>query len=184
MAPDVTCALCGLEFDPGDATCAHGCPLSSVCGLVECPSCQYEFPKPAEGRKHAAWRGRKRSAPAACPEGVRSVLDMAPGESASVVCFTDGRETRHNTLAVFGLVPGAELRLLQQRSSPVIQVGETALALDREIAASIIVSGSAKAVAQDSKDGDTGASARGRVGSSRIVRLWTKTRASFARAIS
>ena len=180
----MTCALCGLEFDPGDATCAHGCPLSSVCGLVQCPSCQYEFPKPAEGRKHAAWRGRRRSAPAACPERVRSVLDMAPGETAAVVCFTDGRETRHNTLAVFGLVPGAELRLLQQRSSPVIQVGETALALDREIAASIIVSGPAKAVAPDTKDADRLAGAQPASAASRMARLWMKTRASFARAIS
>jgi len=72
------------------------------------------------------------------------LLDLVPGESATVVGFTDGRDSRHNTLAVFGLVPGAGIRLLQQRSSPVVQVGETTLALDRQIAASIVVTSGAE----------------------------------------
>jgi Fe2+ transport system protein FeoA len=142
MATDVTCALCGLEFDPGDAACAHGCPLSSMCGLVQCPSCHYEFPLNAPRKRRFwpwSWPRRARSAQQVCPERARTLLDMSPGESATVVCFTDGRDTRHNTLAVFGLVPGAEVKLLQQRSSPVVQVGETSLALDRDIAASIVV---------------------------------------------
>ena len=117
-----------------------------MCGLVQCPSCHYEFPLDAP-RKHRfwpwSWRQTARSAPQACPERARTLLDMSPGESAVVVGFSDGRDTRHNTLAVFGLVPGAELRLLQQRSSPVVQVGETTLALDREIAGSIVVTPSA-----------------------------------------
>jgi len=142
MATDVTCALCGLEFDPGDAACEHGCPLSSMCGLVQCPSCNYEFPLDAPRKRKFwpwSWRRRAGAAQQVCPERAKTLLDLSPGESATVVCFTDGRDTRHNTLAVFGLVPGAEVRLLLQRSSPVVQVGETTLALDRDIAGSIVV---------------------------------------------
>jgi Fe2+ transport system protein FeoA len=47
--------------------------------------------------------------------------------------------SRHNTLAVFGLVPGSEVVLVQQQPSCVIRVGETELALDAEIAREILV---------------------------------------------
>jgi DtxR family Mn-dependent transcriptional regulator len=46
---------------------------------------------------------------------------------------------RHNSLAVFGVVPGAEITLLQQQPACVVQIGETQLALDPEIAESILL---------------------------------------------
>jgi DtxR family Mn-dependent transcriptional regulator len=46
---------------------------------------------------------------------------------------------RHNSLAVFGLVPGAEITLLQHQPACVVQIGETQLAIDPEIAESILV---------------------------------------------
>jgi Fe2+ transport system protein FeoA len=42
-------------------------------------------------------------------------------------------------LAVFGLVPGAEVEVLQRRPTCVVRIGETDLALDADIANEILV---------------------------------------------
>jgi Fe2+ transport system protein FeoA len=56
-----------------------------------------------------------------------------------VLCLGAGTATWHNNLAVFGLVPGAEVEVVQQRPAPVVRVGETELALDAAIAREIMV---------------------------------------------
>lgn len=70
---------------------------------------------------------------------VVTVRELAKGESATVLCVGGPRRTRQNALAVFGIVPGAEVVLLQQRPSCVVRIGETELALDPEIAREILV---------------------------------------------
>lgn len=135
----VTCPLCGLEFQPADTLCEHGCPLRTACGLIRCPACEYEFP---ETPRAVSWlqrifgRGRQ---PAPCPPGTRTVRDMATGEHAAVAHLAGDSSARHNALAVFGLVPGSEIVLLQRYPSYVLQVGETILALETEVAESIVV---------------------------------------------
>jgi Fe2+ transport system protein FeoA len=64
---------------------------------------------------------------------------MRGGERAKVLCLGGGSSSRNNSLAVFGLVPGAEVTVVQQRPSCVLRVGETELALDTEIASDILV---------------------------------------------
>jgi hypothetical protein len=41
----MNCALCGFEFDPGQAApaCAS-CLMSNGCHMVRCPKCGYEVP--------------------------------------------------------------------------------------------------------------------------------------------
>jgi Fe2+ transport system protein FeoA len=56
-----------------------------------------------------------------------------------VLCLGGQNTSRHNALAVFGLVPGAEISVVQQRPACVVRVGETELALDTEIACEIFV---------------------------------------------
>ena len=73
------------------------------------------------------------------PEGIKAVTELAGGDRATVVCMGGQNPARHNTLAVFGLVPGAEVVLVQQQPSCVVRVGETDLALDRDIAREILV---------------------------------------------
>lgn len=131
--------MCGFEFDKTDTLCAHGCPLGPMCSMNRCPSCNYEFPKTP---KSVSWLrrllGRKSERPSDLPEHVRSLRELKSGEPGRVLCMGPASE-RHNSLAVFGLVPGAEITLLQQQPACVIQIGETQLALDPEIAESILV---------------------------------------------
>ncbi len=141
----LNCPMCGFEFERGDTLCAHGCPLGSLCRLVRCPSCQYEFPEtPAVVGLFRRMFRKGRSLPIAgqeprLPETVRAVSDLRPGTRASVLCLGPTATERHRTLTVFGLVPGADVTVLQQQPACVIKVGETELALDREIAREILV---------------------------------------------
>lgn len=43
----ITCGFCGSRFaeDRSQATC-QACPLSRACGLIRCPTCGYENPRP------------------------------------------------------------------------------------------------------------------------------------------
>jgi Fe2+ transport system protein FeoA len=78
------------------------------------------------------------------PEHVRTLRELKAGERGRVMCL-GATSDRDNSLAVFGLAPGAEIMLLQHQPACVVQIGETQLALDPEIAESILV---------DEDDGD------------------------------
>jgi Fe2+ transport system protein FeoA len=136
----VTCPLCAFSFEKADMTCAHGCPLGAMCRLLRCPSCGYEFPQSPAA---VSWLGRLlgRRSDAACvlPEGVRTLRELGAGEAARVVCVGSEREARPSLLAAFGVVPGAEIQLVQLRPACVIRVDETELALDGEVADEILV---------------------------------------------
>ena len=107
-----------------------------VCHNHRCPACDYEF---AERPPGLSWLRRllgsqePETAEPQC-EAV-SVDQLRSGQTASVLSLSGDR----NRLAVFGLVPGTEIKLLQRRPACVVQVGETELALDREIARRILV---------------------------------------------
>lgn len=134
----VICPLCGFEFERVDTLCVHGCPMATHCNLIRCPSCAYEFP---EKPKAIGWLGRllRRREPEEEQCGqYRTIAEMAAGESSEVVSL-GLQSTRRSTLSTFGLVPGAEVTVVQQRPACVVRIGETELALDREIAREILV---------------------------------------------
>jgi Fe2+ transport system protein FeoA len=145
----VTCPLCGLEFQPADTLCQHGCPLHTACGLIRCPACEYEFP---EAPRSVSWFRRLFGRAERCesPGGVRTVRDLGRGERAEIVHLADVSSGRSNALAVFGLVPGSEVTLLQRLPSYVLQVGETVLALEEAVASSIVVRPTARDAASSS----------------------------------
>ncbi len=134
----IVCSLCGFEFEPVDTLCQHGCPMRTACGLVRCPSCDYEFPEEREG---VSWFrglfGRRTQADEALCESCRPLTELRTGESARVVSLAGTK--RPGSLAVFGLIPGSEITLLQRAPSYVLQVGETQLALETDIASGIFV---------------------------------------------
>ena len=136
----VVCSLCGFEFERGDTLCQHGCPMRTFCNLIRCPSCDYEFP---ERPKAISWLGRlmRREPPVGeqC-ERLRTVSELTPGETSEVVSLGT-HAARRGTLSAFGLVPGSEVTVVQQRPACVVKIGETELALDREIAQEILVLG-------------------------------------------
>ncbi|HET9225473.1 MAG TPA: FeoA family protein [Thermoanaerobaculia bacterium] len=137
----MTCPLCGFGFERTDSLCSHGCPLGAACHLARCPICEYEFPeKPAAVSWLRRLLGRPGEEPSPCPgEGMLTAKDLRPGELGEVLNLTGESPSRRNNLAVFGLVPGSEVRLLQRYPSFVIRIGETVLALDREVAGDIVV---------------------------------------------
>jgi DtxR family transcriptional regulator, Mn-dependent transcriptional regulator len=70
---------------------------------------------------------------------VRPVPDLKLGEEGRVVFITPKSKGRLERLSSLGLVPGSVIRLAQKRPSYVIEIGETTLALDEEIAKEIYV---------------------------------------------
>lgn len=138
-AAETTCPLCGLVFGRADALCHHGCPLAESCHLTRCPSCGYEFPDQPQGTRGVWSRlvslGRRRAA--RLDPGGPTVCDLAAGSRARVLHLAGERS--RDALAVFGLVPGAELELLQRSPAFVLRVGETELALDAAVAARILI---------------------------------------------
>lgn len=140
MAEYLTCPFCGFEFEKADTLCTHGCPMGPWCALIRCPSCQYEFPEKPQA---VTWLGRlfgkQRRAEGDMPDAVTSVKELKSGQKASVLCLGGGSTSRRSSLAVFGLVPGAELTVIQQQPACVVRIGETELALDSDIARGIMV---------------------------------------------
>jgi len=141
MAIDyLTCPMCGFEFERTDTLCAHGCPLGALCHLIRCPACEYEFPEtpPAVSFVKRLFR-RRLPTVTGLPPGVRTAAELRPGQKAKVLCLGSTVTDRHRTLTVYGLGPGAEITLVQQQPACVIQIGETELALDLDIARDILV---------------------------------------------
>lgn len=132
------CSLCGFEFEKNAMSCAGGCPVSRYCKLVRCPNCGYEFPEPPRALTWLEKLFGRRKTPAT--NGALLSLDEVPeGEHCELVCLNGSPASRRGTLAVYGLVPGCKLRLVQRRPSYVIQVGETELAFESNIAREMFV---------------------------------------------
>ena len=136
------CPLCGFEFQRTEALCHHGCPLGALCNLARCPACEYEFPEQMPEDSWLRRLFRRKEAPTVPPmpeAGLLTVKSLATGESVEVLCLGGDNPSRRNHLAVFGLVPGAQVRLLQRYPSFVIEIGETVLALDEDVAGDVVV---------------------------------------------
>lgn len=135
-----TCPMCAFAFEKGDTLCAHGCPLGATCRLLRCPACGYEFPEaPAAVSWLSRMLGKREERACGLPDDVRPLRSLTAGDQARVACLGKRGTGRHDRLAVFGLVPGAEVAVVQQRPASVIRIGETELALDGSIAEEILV---------------------------------------------
>jgi len=135
-SPFYHCPMCGFEFDRSTAACDHGCPVSSMCNLVRCPGCDYEF---SETRNPVSWFRRifqNKTNGSDCR--VVPMTGIEPGRAARVKVMSH-HKTRRNSLAAFGLVPGSEVTVIQHRPACVIRIGETELALETSIASDIFV---------------------------------------------
>jgi Fe2+ transport system protein FeoA len=134
------CTMCGYEFERSQLTCHAACPLGAACMVVCCPRCGYSTVD--ENRsKMSRWAQRllKKSAQ---PGPVGSVgvrlLDMRPGQEGHIADI-EGKNDLLRQLSHYGPTPGTPVRLQQKKPVPVVQVGETDLALDSSIAGQIFV---------------------------------------------
>ncbi|MBI5575639.1 MAG: metal-dependent transcriptional regulator [Deltaproteobacteria bacterium] len=70
---------------------------------------------------------------------VTRLSDAALGDGVRIVFITPKSRKRLEKLSSLGIVPGSSLRLLQRNPSFVLQIGETTVAVDRDITDEIYV---------------------------------------------
>jgi Fe2+ transport system protein FeoA len=136
--PDVTCPLCGLEYRPGGDTCReHGCPIAiGGCATRHCPRCGYTMPD--EDRSVAARLVRRLFRPRPQSHVAGTLADL-PAGSFGVVERLQGDPTMLARLTAQGLAPGVAIHVLQRLPTFVIEVGETTLGLEKDVAAGIVL---------------------------------------------
>ena len=111
LSPEVTDSVCTLLGHP--PTCPHGRPIPRG------PCCA---------------RFQREVKPLVMP-----LSEAEIGQEVRIVFIAPSSHARLDRLSVLGITPGSVLRLHQKLPAYVIQVGETDLALDKEIAAEIYV---------------------------------------------
>jgi Fe2+ transport system protein FeoA len=88
-------------------------------------------------RKLWPQRAENSTAPSQADEHARDcglVLSQAPLRTNLVIQSLDGLASHLQArFSVLGLLPGAEVQLLQRRPAPVVRVGETELAIGLEL---------------------------------------------------
>jgi Fe2+ transport system protein FeoA len=139
MVQAVQCPLCSFEFLPVGDACHTGCPLAGHCHMICCPNCGYQMVDATRSRL-AGWLRKlwPQAAPAqrdvVTTRRLPLVLSQAPMRVNLVVQSLDGLAPHIQArLSVLGLLPGAEVQLLQRRPAPIVRVGETELAIGLEL---------------------------------------------------
>jgi Fe2+ transport system protein FeoA len=125
------CPLCGHPLDPSALACSH-CPLRGACAVLCCPNCGYQIVDESRSATVRLFRRIRRPQPEPSPACLP--LGHTPvGLEVEVVDMSRLSAERLERLSTYGLVPGKPLRLLQRHPSPIVEVGETELALERDI---------------------------------------------------
>ena len=130
--------MCGLEYQPGGDTCKeHGCPIAiGGCATQHCPRCGYTMPD--ESKSGAARLIRRLFRRSATKQPVAGSLAELPAGSSVVVERLEGDPELLARLTAQGVAPGVSLYLLQRLPTFVIEVGETTIGLERDVAAAIV----------------------------------------------
>lgn len=82
------------------------------------------------------WRSRGNETPV---RAVRPLSRLRPGESGIVSRIASATPERIVRLSSLGVVPGARVTLVQRSPAVVLQIAETTIALDGEVADDILV---------------------------------------------
>jgi Fe2+ transport system protein FeoA len=142
-----TCPLCGFEFDKNGMACHTACPLSRQCSIVCCPNCGYQMPDEDRAGVVTALRrlwaalGPKRAdpVPSEAPTNLCPLTALAVGQQGEVAEVRSGASKRLAHLSALGLVPGCRVQVRQRSLAYVVQVDETEVAIDSQIAGEILV---------------------------------------------
>jgi len=111
LSPEVTDSVCTLLGHPPNSPDGKPIPRGACCAMF-----------------------RQEMKPLVAP-----LADLVPGEQAKIVFITPGSHSRLDRLSAMGLVPGSIVKLHQKRPSYVIQLGETMVAVDKDITREIFV---------------------------------------------
>ena len=111
LSPEVTDSVCTLLGHPPNSPDGKPIPRGACCSLFK------QELKPLVG----------------------PLADLMPGDQAKIVFITPESHSRLDRLSAMGVVPGSIVKLHQKKPSYVIQLGETMVAVDREITKEIFV---------------------------------------------
>ena len=111
LSPEVTDSVCTLLGHPPNSPDGKPIPRGACCAMF-----------------------RQEMKPLVAP-----LADLQPGEQAKIVFITPGSHSRLDRLSAMGVVPGSVVKLHQKKPSYVIQLGETMVAVDRDITKEIFV---------------------------------------------
>jgi DtxR family Mn-dependent transcriptional regulator len=111
LSPEVTDSVCTLLGHPPNSPDGKPIPRGPCCAMF-----------------------RQEMKPLVAP-----LADLMPGEQAKIVFITPGSHSRLDRLSAMGVVPGSIVKLHQKRPSYVIQLGETMVAVDKDITREIFV---------------------------------------------
>jgi DtxR family transcriptional regulator, Mn-dependent transcriptional regulator len=111
LSPEVTDSVCTLLGHPPNSPDGKPIPRGACCAIF-----------------------RQEMKPLVAP-----LADLMPGEQAKIVFITPESHSRLDRLSAMGVVPGSVVKLHQKRPSYVLQLGETMIAVDRDITKEIFV---------------------------------------------
>jgi DtxR family Mn-dependent transcriptional regulator len=111
LSPEVTDSVCTLLGHPPNSPDGRPIPRGKCCAMF-----------------------RQEMKPLVAP-----LADLAPGEQAKIVFITPGSHSRLDRLSAMGVVPGSVVKLHQKKPSYVVQLGETMIAVDKDITKEIYV---------------------------------------------
>ncbi len=111
LSPEVTDSVCTLLGHPPNSPDGKPIPRGECCAMFR------QEMKPLVG----------------------PLADLMPGDQAKIVFITPGSHSRLDRLSAMGVVPGSIVKLHQKRPSYVIQLGETMIAVDKDITREIFV---------------------------------------------
>jgi Fe2+ transport system protein FeoA len=131
--------MCGLAYQPGGDTCKeHGCPIAiGGCATQHCPRCGYTMPD--ESKSGAARLIRKLFRRSVARQPAAGSLAELPAGSSGVVERLQGAPELLARLTAQGVAPGVSVHLLQRLPTFVIEVGETTIGLEKDVAAAIVL---------------------------------------------
>jgi len=111
LSPEVTDSVCTLLGHPPNSPDGKPIPRGECCAMF-----------------------RQEMKPLVAP-----LADLSPGDQAKIVFITPGSHSRLDRLSAMGVVPGSIVKLHQKKPSYVIQLGETMIAVDKDITKEIFV---------------------------------------------
>ncbi len=137
----IDCGLCGTSFDPAVHVGCASCPMGGHCTLSCCPNCGYttiDVDRSASARFVGRLLGApRRAVKKAAPE---SVLAVHPGDSAEVAGFApEMPPAQVALLRTYGVDVGRSIKVVQHRPMTVLEVDQTEVALESELASLIMV---------------------------------------------
>ena len=111
LSPEVTDSVCTLLGHPPNSPDGKPIPRGECCTMF-----------------------RQEMKPLVAP-----LADLVPGDQAKIVFITPGSHSRLDRLSAMGVVPGSIVKLHQKKPAYVIQLGETMIAVDKDITKEIFV---------------------------------------------